>query len=53
MKASTDTYRSGDGETRLRIYAVKMIPHSFLEENQMLLKRLKIFKQKEDQMMME
>ena len=45
MKANTDTYRGGahDGEQRLRFVAAKMLPHSYAEENKMLLKRMKMY----------
>jgi hypothetical protein len=50
LKASTDQYASsrGDGENRFKYYAVKVFPRSLTEEDGMLLKRLKIFKQQEE-----
>jgi hypothetical protein len=45
VKATADTYKGGahDGEQRLRFVAAKMLPHSYAEENKMLLKRLKMY----------
>ena len=46
IKASTDQYSSsrGDGENRFKFYAVKVLPRSLNEEDNLLLKRLIIFK---------
>jgi hypothetical protein len=53
VKASTDQFRGGanDGETRLKFYAVKMQQDNTLEDNKMLLKRLKLYNDRENQMM--
>lgn len=54
MKASNDQYSRGpDGEARLKFYAVKIFPHSVHEENQMLLKRMNVYKDKHVERMME
>jgi Replication factor-A C terminal domain len=46
IKASTDQYSSarGDGEQRFKFYAVKVMPRNINEEDNLLLKRLSIFK---------
>lgn len=48
---SDDSYRNsasnayGGGETRQRFFAAKVLPHSFADENKMLLKRLEMYKE--------
>ena len=43
LKASNDTYVKNDGEVRYRFQAVRVMQPSLHEENQMLLKRLKMY----------
>lgn len=46
VKANNDTFRGNsgnEGEQRLKFIAAKVLPHSYAEENKMLLKRLKIY----------
>jgi len=49
VKASSDSYSRGpDGEARFKFYAVKVYGHSLPEEDQMLLKRLRLFEKREN-----
>jgi len=43
LKASNDTYVKNDGEVRYKFQAIKVLPPSIYEENQMLLKRLRMY----------
>jgi replication factor A1 len=54
VKAAADTYSRGpDGEQRFKYYAVKVFPQSLVEEDQMLLKRLRAFHRLEENVDME
>jgi hypothetical protein len=46
IKASADQYSTsrGDGENRFKFYAVKVLPRMLVEEDNLLLKRLGIYK---------
>lgn len=49
MKASNDAFSRGpDGEQRLKFYAVKVFPTQLQEEDQMLLKRLRAYQNKDN-----
>ena len=39
----------GSEENKLKIFAAKVLPHSFKEENQMLLKRLSAYSMKDNE----
>lgn len=44
VKASTDQFSKGpDGESRIKYYAVKVFSQELPDEDNMLLKRLRIF----------
>lgn len=50
VKVSNDTYSGkGDGESRLKFFAAKVLPYSVEEENKMLLKRLEAYSKKDQQ----